>query len=284
MAQTRDWFKERLQTRFRAQTNNTFEDFEYEEAINQAIRVAWPWFFQVKVDTTTDVIYDDTLTYTLPTDLRKLCEVRIETLSTKDSGTAEAATTTTLQDTDKSWTVDEWNDNYAIVITDGTGAGQQRTITDNDADTVTVATWTTTPDATSEYVIKDLVEEWSTWNRLYHWRLENNVGSRTLRLPRQYTSGSSLAIIYLAEYTELDAGTDSTEINPGYVILAATNYLLGIFLTNTPEHSIEDRQWLYQFSDQKLEQYKVLNADEAPLVQITYRGSGASSVQAEYPF
>jgi hypothetical protein len=41
-----------------------------------------------------------------------------------------------------------------VRITAGTGAGQIRTITANTADTLTVATWTTTPDATSQYAIE----------------------------------------------------------------------------------------------------------------------------------
>ena len=69
------------------------------------------------------------------------------------SGTATSATTTTLTQTGKTWTASQWI-NAQVRITAGTGAGQIRTITANTADTLTVATWTTTPDATSQYAIE----------------------------------------------------------------------------------------------------------------------------------
>ena len=69
------------------------------------------------------------------------------------TGTATSATTTTLTQTGKTWTGSQWI-NAQVRITAGTGAGQIRTITANTADTLTVATWTTTPDATSQYAIE----------------------------------------------------------------------------------------------------------------------------------
>jgi hypothetical protein len=68
------------------------------------------------------------------------------------SGTATSATSTTLVHTGKTWTASQWI-NSQVRIVSGTGAGQIRTITANTTDTLTVATWTTTPDATSVYQI-----------------------------------------------------------------------------------------------------------------------------------
>lgn len=69
------------------------------------------------------------------------------------TGTATSATTTTIVQTGKTWTASQWV-NFQVRITGGTGAGQIRTITANDATSLTVATWTTTPDATSTYAIE----------------------------------------------------------------------------------------------------------------------------------
>lgn len=68
-------------------------------------------------------------------------------------GTATSATGTTLVNSAKTWTVNNWA-NYQVRITAGTGAGQIRSITSNTATTLTVPTWTITPDATSQYVIE----------------------------------------------------------------------------------------------------------------------------------
>jgi hypothetical protein len=69
------------------------------------------------------------------------------------TGTATSATGTTIVQTGKTWTASQWI-NSQVRITGGTGAGQIRTITANTADTLTVATWTINPDATSTYVIE----------------------------------------------------------------------------------------------------------------------------------
>ena len=72
-----------------------------------------------------------------------------------DSGTATGTqTSTTLQDTTKSWTTDEYA-NHIVQITGGTGIGQWRSVTSNTSNTLTVAAWSTTPDATSTYRITE---------------------------------------------------------------------------------------------------------------------------------
>lgn len=63
-------------------------------------------------------------------------------------------TTTTLNDTGKTWPVNGWT-NCQVRIKAGTGAGQVRTIASNTANALTVsAAWTATPDATSTYAIE----------------------------------------------------------------------------------------------------------------------------------
>jgi hypothetical protein len=69
------------------------------------------------------------------------------------TGTATSATATTLVNSAKTWATGQWV-NAQVRIVSGTGAGQIRIITANDGTSLTVATWTTTPDATSVYSIE----------------------------------------------------------------------------------------------------------------------------------
>jgi len=69
------------------------------------------------------------------------------------TGTATAGGASTLTNSAKTWTVNQWT-NFQIRITAGTGIGQIRTIASNTATVITTSTaWTTTPDATSQYEI-----------------------------------------------------------------------------------------------------------------------------------
>jgi hypothetical protein len=69
------------------------------------------------------------------------------------TGTATSGGATTLVNSAKAWTVDQWI-GYQIRITNGIGEGQTRVITDSDATSVTVAAWTIQPNATSVYSIE----------------------------------------------------------------------------------------------------------------------------------
>lgn len=71
-----------------------------------------------------------------------------------DAGTATGTqSSTTLQDTSKVWSTNQWV-NGIVSITSGTGVGQSRRVTSNNANTLTVSPgWYTTPDSTSLYSI-----------------------------------------------------------------------------------------------------------------------------------
>jgi len=71
------------------------------------------------------------------------------TLWNTGTGVATGAqTSTTLQDTSKTWTVNQWV-GATVLLTSGTGATQTRTVISNTATALTVAAWVTTPVANS---------------------------------------------------------------------------------------------------------------------------------------
>jgi len=72
----------------------------------------------------------------------------------QDSGTSSGSNTSTaLNDTAKTWDADAYND-FALIITGGTGAGQTRLISDTTTTQLVIdSAWDTTPDATSTYNI-----------------------------------------------------------------------------------------------------------------------------------
>jgi hypothetical protein len=70
------------------------------------------------------------------------------------AGTATGGTSTTLVNSAKTWTTNQWA-NSQVRITAGTGQGQIRTVASNTGTALTVSVaWTTTPDATSQYSIE----------------------------------------------------------------------------------------------------------------------------------
>ena len=81
-----------------------------------------------------------------------------------DSGTVTSATTTTLTDSTKTWTYEAWVEKVVEIIS-GTGSGQRRFIKNNSETSLIVdPVWTTTPDGTSTYAIREDYERNFTFN------------------------------------------------------------------------------------------------------------------------
>ncbi|NCC99953.1 MAG: hypothetical protein EOL95_09690, partial [Bacteroidia bacterium] len=100
--------------------------------------------------TDTDVISDTVIEQAIEFAEDELDRLTFTTyLPNEDNGSVTSATATTLVDSSKSWTSDQWI-GYAVYIYSGTGKGQIREITDNDDTSLTVGTWTTNPDSTSK--------------------------------------------------------------------------------------------------------------------------------------
>jgi hypothetical protein len=73
------------------------------------------------------------------------------------SGTATAGAATTITDTSKAFTTNQWAGG-TITLTGGTGSGQTRTISSNTATAITVSpAWTTNPAAGTTYTVSALV-------------------------------------------------------------------------------------------------------------------------------
>lgn len=95
-----------------------------------------PSYGNIKFNPTSQVVLENHI-FNVPVQMTTCTDIAVNT-----KGTATAAAASTLTDTTKSWTVNQWQ-NYTVILTQGTGAPQQRTITSNTANTITVSVaWT----------------------------------------------------------------------------------------------------------------------------------------------
>ena len=92
----------------------------------------------------------------------------------KESGTATSGSTTTLTDTSKNWTVDEWK-GYKVKITGGTAANLEAIVQSNTADTLIFSPIATAIDNTSRYILEPRL------NRGYY--MQPNGNDITLETP-----------------------------------------------------------------------------------------------------
>lgn len=100
----------------------------------------------------------------------------------RDYGTATSGTTTTLTDTNKAWTTNQWK-GHDILITSGTGSGQRTTIASNTETVLTFATLSTAPDSTSKYVIIPIITN-CKWNYLNGTTPSATYNDHTLKIDK----------------------------------------------------------------------------------------------------
>ncbi len=85
-----------------------------------------------------------------------MCDSSITFMAVEDFGMATGGGSTTLTDTRKNWSNNQWK-NFRVAIARGTGSGQMRIIGSNAKDTLTLKSgetnWSPSPDTTSEYRI-----------------------------------------------------------------------------------------------------------------------------------
>jgi hypothetical protein len=136
-------------------------------------------------------------------------------------GTATSATSSTLVNSAKNWALNQWA-NSQVRIVSGTGAGQIRIVTSNTATTLTVPTWTVTPDATSEYVIEGnddyLYYMGSASVNLIRYSISSNTW--TLLAPavaRAGVAGSGVAAHWIYGVTDSTWNIEDTIENGRYI-------------------------------------------------------------------
>ncbi|MFO0239105.1 MAG: Kelch repeat-containing protein [Betaproteobacteria bacterium] len=137
------------------------------------------------------------------------------------TGTATSATSTTLVQTGKTWTAAQWV-NSQVRITAGTGAGQIRTITANTADSLTVATWTTTPDSTSQYAISGnddfLYLLGNNAVTMYRYSITANTWSTlTPGAARAAAPGAGMSAHWVHSAPEADWSSESAIVNGRWI-------------------------------------------------------------------
>jgi hypothetical protein len=269
-------------TTYEIHTNFTADQIH--DAINSAIEDGFPEFFEVTTDETT-ALTQDTLEYTLPGTPYFVLSMWLESVNEKDKGTVSShQSTTTLTDNTKSWTTNAF-DNMQVAIYDGTGKGQNRVISGNSATQLTVPTWTTNPNSTSKYVIKDITEEVADWHRIVAARFDQTFYPATTYLTSRYSAhaGHSLRVVYVAKPARLTADSGTTVIPREYIIRKALAYLHASRIGDSRADSDRHR-YLQQMYESMAEIYKLQNKFRLPKSTMWIEQETVVDTPLEYPF
>lgn len=260
-------FSAALQAGDRVEIHTVFTARQILDAVNQAIRDAWPAFYRLAIDQTTILEkfkrqYDLTALAVRP---RHFIAAHVEPIFRIGIGRATGGSVSTLVDTTGSFNL-ETGKTYEIAIYYGTGKGQVRTI-DNWNDTTKTFTvtvdWTTAPDDTSEYMVKNLSDVYYNWlGPLTKIRLDQDEDPTSLEILYDTYElwGARLRLEYAGLFTELAGESDTLPDSVwGYVAPRALYYL---FLNNIGRSAQFDVKTSATLADQfknEAEQYRDRN-------------------------
>jgi len=265
-----------------------FTPIEVHNAINQALRDAWPFFFDQV--TTTLAVQEGMVNYalsSLTTTPKWLAQVWLEVPYASYVSTADASPGAQdyLKDADQTFTSDDVG--KEIRIYDGTSAGDVRTVSALVSSSILQVSedFTTTLDATSKYRLVDVTTEQPKWVFLPYWRTDKKNTPTYLRLtaPLAGSEGLLLRLVYEAEYEALSAETDDTSCPQEYVELAAIARLYLTKATSAPPS--EAKTWpVLQRSFAEAAQMFALKNQFKHLEGTMQRSVGLRSLPSDYPF
>lgn len=276
-----------IELRLRDTGNAVWSEAEIQAAINAALRGAWPSWF---TETTSDciVVCENQLEYDLPT-MTRLIGVWLERAPEYYSDTATGGSDSTLENTDESWTVNEYA-GWHCVIYDGTGAGQYALIASNTADTLTLTTtgysWSVAPDSTSKYMIKNVDERLTGWRRILAYGTDKELNPTKLYLTTTgYLSGMYLRLYYLTAPGTLDADADTTDVPQEWVVREAIAYLQLMRLQEAPGHETDSAENLAAMWKGLADEYRDRHAQRFPMGTVRAEWeTGTILLPADYPF
>jgi hypothetical protein len=201
--------------------------YELRDAINAALRNAFPAFFNYVADESL-VVCEDKLSYALSglsTAPHRLLQVFLEHNDSGTRGVVDSAAVGSITDSALAGFLSEAGvtAGWLISIYKGTGAGQLRTVStaNNTTGQVDVSVnWGTTPDATSYYRLWNPNEQRIPWERIIYGHPDQKIWPDyfhfDLLSPRQY--GLRLRLLYTARPTDLSAETDATMVPEEFII------------------------------------------------------------------
>lgn len=231
------------------------------DAINRALRDAWPNFFQA-TDGYIVIADDQGIDYDLsslsPT-VKRLAAVFLEYVSTDLTGQSVASPGAQdyLKDTNQTFTSDHIG--WEVRVYKGTSKGDRRTVSALiDSNTLQVsANFSSTLDATSYFRLVDVNEAHYAYIPHTNWRANSLNEPTTLRLAShpQALEGYLLRLTYEAELADLTTEAATTIAPQEYVELAAIARMLSDRMAIAPYSEVQSLAVMQNAYVKALDQY-----------------------------
>jgi hypothetical protein len=267
-----------------------FTPKEIHEAIDAALAEAWPFFFG---NTSEDIVIlkDRGTRYTLPTatnTIKVLLRVYLKVVSSKAGSLTEVMPdTTTIVDSNATFTSDDVGKKVAIYESDTDALGEVRTVASiTDASTLVVsAAFSEVGASGDKYRLLDDNSEVPEYELLQAWRVDKPDNPTELWIGSHPTGyeGHRLEIHYEYEHPALATETAATSCPQEFVLLATMAKLYQMQVANAPATEVANWEAQARGLAQAAAQYAQMHQQShgsGTLVEFD-QGAGPPS---DYPF
>ena len=242
---------------------------EKQNAVNKAVDDAWPAFYREVVDETIVMQkfkrqYDLSSLAIAP---RHIMAAYIEPIFRVGIGKATGAGVATLIDTGVDYTQTlEVGKTYELALIYGKGSGQVRTISNYNTATRTFTVtpgWSTTPDTTTEYMVKNISDVYYNWlgpiTRLRLNQPEIPTTAEILYVTYEVW-GARLRLVYAANLAKMVSESSSLDdVSAGYVIPRAKYHLYLGRIGAGPQFEVKTAATLADSFDRESKDYRDRN-------------------------
>lgn len=266
-----------------------FTALEVNDAINRALRSAWPYLFSVQekflviqLDTNTEY----SLTSLSPSP-RWLSQVQVERNVNSLTGTnTTTVAQNRLKDTNQTFTSEHVG--WQVRIYDGTSKGDYRTVSSVvDSNTLEVsANFTTILTTTSKYRLADVGHEARNFMFETSWSVDAFTNPTKIRLgshPYSY-EGFLLRLLYEAEFDTLATEAATTTCPREFVELMAAAKIYHTRLSSAPASEIKNWGMMYETTMALATRYAMENKMQHLATTMTDDQDSLNGYDAEYPF
>lgn len=265
-----------------------FTPSQIHAAINHALRTAWPGFFKTAADETTVVLTSGVGNrYTLPSPLRRLCDVRLHIYNSSTGTTTSAGTATQIIDNNASFTSDDVGKWVAIYKDGGDLLGEIKQVTAiaSGTELTTDAFSDTTPSGAKYRLIDKNTTYYNTIN-LRRFSLDKLENPTELRLSEHLSGfeGFPLELTYEYEYPTLSADADTTSAPEEYIYLIALAYLYHLKMAAAPAAEVNNWEAMFKATRELANQYLEFNRMRHLPSPIIKSSTGGGGYPADYPF
>ena len=247
---------------------------EIHNAIDDAIREAFPVFFDVVMDET--LVYEqDKLVYDLITSVGgrgtlsnplRIKKIWIEQTTSGTTHTATGGAAGTISDTDATFTAVDTM--WRVSIYGGTGSGQTQEIDTGDSNGLLTpaANWTTIPDTTSKFRVWEALKEQVDWHEISSVRFDAKDYPTNMYMQQRAPAwfGMRFRIQYIGEPQVFTNDTSPVTVVPTKYI---KHYAMGLLLDKRGRTHPSDQNKYAELADremQKAQQYKADHGFDLP--------------------